>query len=97
MAGNLASVYRSKGSLPIQGVRAGSATHELVRGGITEVFPTLQNVFLVGFTPYEPLRKVIGQFVTARQLSSHPIAVTTNYSLSQCSIWDISYITFVLP
>ncbi len=46
---------------------------ELVGGRTTEVLPSLQNIFLERFEP--PFQEAIGQFVSARQLSGHPIAV----------------------
>jgi len=52
-----------------------SALQELVRGGTTEVLPSLQNIFLARFKPSGAFQEVIGQFVSARQLSGHPIAV----------------------
>jgi hypothetical protein len=41
----------------------------------TEVLPTLQNIFLEGLDPSGPVQGGIGQFVSARQATSHPIAV----------------------
>jgi hypothetical protein len=55
-----------------------AALQELVRG-ITEVLPSLQNIFVKGLESSGPFQKDIGQFVAARQLSDHPIAV---------SVWD---------
>ena len=52
---------------------------ELVESRITEVLPRLQNIFVEGLEPSGPFQKNIGQFVAARQLSGHPIAI---------SIWD---------
>jgi len=54
-----------------------TALKELV--GITEVLPSLQNIFVEGFEPSGPFQKNIGDFVAARQLSDHPIAI---------SVWD---------
>jgi hypothetical protein len=48
---------------------------ELVEGRITEVLPSLQNIFVEGLEPSGPIRENIGQFVAARQLSGHPIAI----------------------
>jgi hypothetical protein len=40
---------------------------------------SLQNIFVEGLEPSGPFRENIGQFVTARQISGHPIVI---------SIWD---------
>jgi hypothetical protein len=56
------------------------ALHGLVGGITTEVLPTLENIFLEGFQPSEPLQEGIEKFVSARQLSSRPVTV---FSLGQ--------------
>jgi hypothetical protein len=43
--------------------------------GETEALPTLQNIFLEGPQPSKPVKKMIGKFVAARQLSGRPVAV----------------------
>jgi hypothetical protein len=53
-----------------------AALQELVGGRITEVLPSLQNIFVEGLEPSGPLQKSIGQFVAARQLSDHPITIS---------------------
>jgi hypothetical protein len=53
-----------------------AALQELVGARITEVLPSLQNIFVEGFEPSGPLQENIGQFVAARQLSGHPIAIS---------------------
>ena len=55
------------------------ALKELVGGRITEVLPSLQNIFVNGLQPSGSFQENIGQFVAARQLSDHPIAI---------SVWD---------
>jgi hypothetical protein len=55
------------------------ALQELVGGRITEVLPNLQNIFVEGLESSGPFQENIGQFVTARRLSNHPIAI---------SVWD---------
>jgi len=40
----------------------------------TEELPSLQNIFVEGLEPSGPFQENIGQFVTARQLSGHPIS-----------------------
>ena len=56
--------------------RIAPALQELVGGRTTEVLTTLENIFLEGFQPLEPQHEGIGKFVAARQLTSHPIAVS---------------------
>ncbi|KAI9443723.1 hypothetical protein F5148DRAFT_269890 [Russula earlei] len=51
------------------------ALQDLSGQSVTEVLPALQNIFLGSKRPSEPVRKAIGEFVTARQLSGHPVAV----------------------
>jgi hypothetical protein len=68
------NLYLSKEFAP--GIAA--ALQELV-GGITEVLSSLQNIFVEGLEPSGPFQKNIKQFVAARQLSDHPIAI---------SVWD---------
>ena len=55
------------------------ALQELTGGRTTEVLPTLQNLFLEGFQPSEPVHEGIVQFISARQLIDHPVAI---------SIWE---------
>jgi hypothetical protein len=68
-------LYLSKTFAP--GVAA--ALQELVGGRITEVLPSLQSIIVQGIEPSGPIQENIGQFVAARQLSDHPIAI---------SVWD---------
>jgi hypothetical protein len=53
-----------------------SVLHELVGERVVEILPALQGLFLEEVNPARPVREAIGQFVAARQLSSHPIAVS---------------------
>ena len=53
------------------------ALQELVEGTTTETLPRLQNIFLEGLQLWGPVPEGIEQFVTARQLSGRPIAVST--------------------
>ena len=56
---------------------------ELVEEGATEVLlPALQILSLGEPLPSGPVKKIIEQFVAARQLASHPIAL---------SVWDSTY------
>ena len=59
--------------------RIAPALQELVGGRTTEALPTLENIFLEGFQPSEPLHEGIEKFVAARGLTGHPLAV---------SLWD---------
>ena len=54
------------------------ALQELIgsRMTTTEVLPSLQNIFVEGLEPSGPFQENIGQFVAARQLSGHPIAIS---------------------
>ena len=54
----------------------GPALHELVEGRTTEALPTLENVFLEGLESSGHVKKGIGQFGAARQVSSHPITIS---------------------
>ena len=56
--------------------RIAPALQELVGGRTTEVLTTLENIFLEEFQPPEPHHEGIEKFVAARQLTSHPIAVS---------------------
>ena len=56
--------------------RIASALQELVGGRMMEVFPALQNLFLEGLQPSGPVQEGIVTFVSARQLSGHPINVS---------------------
>jgi hypothetical protein len=51
------------------------ALEQLSGERVTEALPALQNLFLSGPQPSKPVDKVIGEFVAARQLSGHPVAV----------------------
>ena len=57
-------------------------------GGITEVLPSLQNIFVEGLEPSGPFQENIGRFVAARQLSDHPIATSDWDKDSNMSDWD---------
>jgi hypothetical protein len=56
-------------------LRLAPALEEVAEGSANNVLPALQNVFLEGLQPTGPVQEAIGQFASARQLSSHPIAV----------------------
>jgi hypothetical protein len=65
------NLYLSKQFAP----RIAPALQEL-SGGRTEVLPTLQNIFLEGFQPSEPVHEGIAQFISARQLTNRPVALS---------------------
>jgi hypothetical protein len=54
----------------------GFALQELVGSRTTEVLPSLQNIFFARSEASGPFQEAIGQFVAARQLSGHPIAIS---------------------
>ena len=64
-------LYSSSNSAPI----IAPALQELVGETVTEVLPALQTLFLERL-PSKPAQEAIERFVSARQLSSHPIAVS---------------------
>lgn len=55
------------------------ALQELTRERVTEVLPALRNIFLrtLGRQPSgrQAVKEAIGQFITTRQLYSHPVSV----------------------
>jgi hypothetical protein len=53
-----------------------AALQELVGARITDVLPSLQNIFIEGLESSGPLQESIGRFVAARLLSDHPITVS---------------------
>ena len=56
-------------------LRVATALKETAEGGVNNVLPALQNVFLHGLQPTGPVQEAIEQFASTRQPSSHPIAV----------------------
>jgi hypothetical protein len=66
------NLYLSKQVTP----RIMPAIQELVGDRTIEVLPALQNIFLEGLQSSGPVQEGIKQFVAARQLTSHPIAVS---------------------
>jgi hypothetical protein len=59
-------------------LRIAPALKELVGERATEVFPTLQNVFLEPL-PTQPVYSAMIQFGAARQLSGHPIHISVSH------------------
>jgi len=51
------------------------ALQELTGERVTEVLPALQNISLTLSARSGPIQDAIAQFVTARRLSGHPVAV----------------------
>jgi len=66
------NLYLSKKFAP--GIAA--TLQELGGSRITEVLPSLQNIFVEGLKPSGPFQENIGQFVAVRQLSDHTIAIS---------------------
>jgi hypothetical protein len=63
--------------------RIAPALQELVGERVTEALPALQTLFLGGTDLSGPVREAIEEFVAARQLAGHPIAVSS---------WEKEYI-----
>ena len=59
--------------------RIAPALQELTGEITTEVLPALQNVFLQGFQPSEPVQEGIARFISARRLTNQPVVI---------SVWD---------
>jgi hypothetical protein len=59
------------------------ALQERTGGRTTEVLPALQNVLLEEFQPSEPVQEGIAQFISARQLTNCPVAI---------SVWHKKYV-----
>jgi hypothetical protein len=68
------------------GLRIGPALQELVGGRTTAVLPTLQNIFLEGLQPSGTVQEGIQEFVTARQVTSHPITVS-HWDRDRSRVW----------
>ena len=66
------NLYLSKQFVP----RVASALQEIVGDGTTTVLSTLQNLYLEGFEPSESLQEDIERFVSARQLTNHPVSIS---------------------
>jgi hypothetical protein len=56
--------------------RIAPALQELVRESVAEVLPALRTLFLEEPLPSGPVQEAFGQFVAARLLASHPVAVS---------------------
>jgi hypothetical protein len=67
-----------------------AALQEPEGGRITEVFPRLQNIFVKRLGPSGPFQENIGEFVAARQLSEHPIAISGT-KISQCLFISLEF------
>jgi hypothetical protein len=67
------NLYLSEEFVP----RIAPALQELVGGRTTEVLPTLENVFSRVFRWWGPIHEGVERFVAARQLTSHPVAVSS--------------------
>jgi hypothetical protein len=52
------------------------ALHGIIKEGVTELLPSLRNLFLEKQSSTGPVEEAIGQFVAALQLSSRPIVVS---------------------
>ena len=63
--------------------RIAPALEKLVGARMTEMLPTLQNLFLAGLQPSGPLQEAIERFVATRQLISRPVAVSRAWNPEQ--------------
>ena len=54
-----------------------AALQDVIGDRITVVMPGLQNIFVEALEPSGPFQENITQFVTARQLSGYPVAIST--------------------
>jgi hypothetical protein len=52
------------------------ALQELAGDNVTDLLPALESLFLEGLQPSGSVQEAIGEFVAARQLSGHPVAVS---------------------
>jgi hypothetical protein len=59
------------------GPRIAPALQELTEGQMAAVLPTLQNIFLEGFQPSESVEEGIERFISGRQLTNHPITISS--------------------
>jgi hypothetical protein len=66
------------------------ALRELTGPRTTEVLPALQNVLLEEFQPSKPVHEGIGQFISARQLTNHPVAISV-WDRDKDLVWDEPY------
>jgi hypothetical protein len=55
--------------------RIAPALRDLTGARTTEVLPALQNIFLEGFQQDEVVHEAIGPFISARQLTNHPVTI----------------------
>ena len=60
-------------------LRVVPAMQELVEQRGIEVLPALQDIFIEGLRPLDPIHETIGNFVAARQLSRHAVVVHSRY------------------
>jgi hypothetical protein len=68
------NLYLSKQFAP----RIAPALQEITGGGTTDVLSTLQNLHLEGFQPSESVQEGIERFISARQLTNHPVAISVS-------------------
>ena len=69
------NLYLSEEFVP----RIAPAIQELTGERTTEVLPALQNLFLEGFQPSEPVQEGIARFISSRKLINRPVII---------SVWD---------
>jgi hypothetical protein len=62
-----------------------AALRGLVGDRITEVLPSLQNIFVEGFKESGPVPENLGRFVTARRPSHHPITISDGMDIGDAA------------
>jgi hypothetical protein len=78
-------------------LRIGPALQELIGDRVAKLLPTLENIFLEGLESSGHVQKGIGQFVAARQVSSHPVTISRwEKDSKQASEFEYRRPTFLL-
>ena len=67
------------------------ALQELVGERAKDVLPTMESLFLEGLLPSGPVQEAIGQFVAARQLIGHPVAISCWKNYQVATSFDEQY------
>jgi hypothetical protein len=70
------------------GPRIAPALQDPAEGQMAAVLPILQNIFLEGFQPPESVEEGIGRFISGRQLTNHPITISSWDSKLSRSLFD---------
>ena len=73
-----------------------SALQELVGESVASVFPALESIFLEEPEPSRPVQDAFRQFIAARQLSGHPVAVSQWNRTSEDTNFDFDEFLSIL-